>query len=94
MKGHLITAEYVSGYIIRLTFRDGTTGEIDLTAELTGPMFEPLRTPEVFRQFSVYPEFHTLVHRPVSYLYYYVSSSSGVFSVWADGRLGTVGLLQ
>jgi hypothetical protein len=61
MNYHVITAEYVSGYIIRLTFRDGTAGKIDLSAELTGPIFEPLRAPELFKQFRVHPEFHTLV---------------------------------
>ena len=54
-------AEYVSGYVVKLKFRDGTVGEIDLEAELTGPMFEPLRNLEIFRQFHVDPEFHTLV---------------------------------
>ena len=61
MKYHVITAQHVSGYIIRLKFRDGTAGEIDLSTELTGPMFEPLREPEAFKRFSVHPEFHTLV---------------------------------
>ncbi len=61
MKFHVVAAEYVSGYVIRLKFRDGTAGEIDLSAELTGPMVEPLRDLETFKQFSVHPEFHTLV---------------------------------
>lgn len=61
MKYHVVSAEYVSGYVIRLKFRDGTAGEIDLSAELSGPMFEPLRKTETFRQFRVDPEFHTLV---------------------------------
>ena len=61
MNYHVTAAEYVSGYVVRLRFRDGTAGEIDLSSELTGPMFEPLRAPEVFKEFSVHPEFHTLV---------------------------------
>jgi hypothetical protein len=61
MKYHVMSAEYVSGYVIRLKFRDGTSGEIDLSGELTGPMFEPLRKTETFKQFKVDPEFHTLV---------------------------------
>ena len=61
MNYHVKAAEYVSGYVIRLVFRDGTAGEIDLSAELTGPMFEPLRVLEAFKEFSVHPEFHTLV---------------------------------
>ena len=54
-------AVYVSGFVVKLKFRDGTVGEIDLEAELTGPVFEPLRNLETFRQFRVDPEFHTLV---------------------------------
>ena len=61
MKYHVISAEYVSGYVIRLKFRGGMAGEIDLSAELTGPMFEPLRKIEMFRQFKVDADFHTLV---------------------------------
>ena len=61
MNYHVTAAEYVSGYIVKLRFRDGTVGEIDLEAELTGPMFEPLRNLEVFQQFRVHAEFHTLV---------------------------------
>ena len=56
----VIEAEYVSGFIVRLRFRDGTVGEIDLQGELAGPIFEPLRDPEFFRQFRIHPEFHTL----------------------------------
>ena len=61
MNYHIIAARHVAGYVIRLKFRDGTTGDIDLSAELTGPMFEPLRDSETFKQFQVHPEFHTLV---------------------------------
>jgi hypothetical protein len=61
MKYHVIAAEYVSGYVIRLKFRDGTAGEIDLSEELNGPIFEPLRNIETFKQFKVHPEFHTVV---------------------------------
>jgi hypothetical protein len=61
MKYHVMTAEYVSGYVIRLKFRDGTAGEIDLSPELTGPVFEPLRDLDTFRRFRVDSEFHTLV---------------------------------
>jgi hypothetical protein len=56
-----MSATYVSGYVVRLKFRDGTAGEIDLSPELTGPMFESLRKVENFKQFKVHPEFHALV---------------------------------
>ena len=58
MDYHVIEAEYVSGYVVKLKFRDGTVGEIDQEAELTGPVFEPLRDPEMFRRFTI--AFHTL----------------------------------
>ncbi len=61
LKYHVIAAEYVSDYIIRLTFRDGTKGEIDLAAELSGPVFTPLRDVLVFKQFRIDSDFHTLV---------------------------------
>jgi len=61
MKYHVMSATHVSGYVVRLKFRDGTAGEIDLSSELTGPMFESLRQLENFKQFKVHPELHTLV---------------------------------
>jgi hypothetical protein len=57
----VIEARHVSGHTIWLKFRDGTQGEIDLAGELVGPVFEPLRDPEMFKRFWVDPEFHTLV---------------------------------
>ena len=57
----LVEARHVAGYVVWLRFRDGTVGEVDLSAELYGPVFEPLRDVEVFKQFHLHPEFHTLV---------------------------------
>jgi hypothetical protein len=54
-------ARYVTGHTLWLKFRDGTAGEIDLRPVLRGPVFEPLRDPVVFRQFTIHPEFHTIV---------------------------------
>ncbi len=54
-------ARYVSGYTIWLRFNDGLEGEVDLSGELEGEVFEPLRDPSVFRSFAVHPELHTLV---------------------------------
>ena len=53
----VIEARYVGGFVLWLRFRDGTAGEIDLAAELHGPMFEPLRDPVLFRAFQIHPEF-------------------------------------
>lgn len=61
MDYHVLEARHVGAYIVWVQFRDGTTGEVDLGPVLHGPVFEPLRDPEVFRQFTIHPEFHTLV---------------------------------
>jgi hypothetical protein len=57
----VIEAEQISGYVLRIKFRDGTQGEIDLEPELFGPVFEPLKDPEQFKLFRVDPELHTVV---------------------------------
>jgi hypothetical protein len=57
----LLEARHVTQYTVRLRFSDGVEGEIDLRGELYGPMFEPLKDPEIFKSFSVHPELHTLV---------------------------------
>ena len=54
-------ARLVSDFVVWLRFDDGTEGEVDLSQELDGPVFEPLKDPKVFRQFSVDRELHTLV---------------------------------
>ena len=61
MHYHVIDAQQISGYNLKIRFRDGTEGEIDLEPELVGPMFEPLKDPEQFRLFRVDQELHTVV---------------------------------
>ena len=56
----VIEARYVGEYTIWLRFEDGTQGEIDLSGELDGPVFEPLKEPAYFRQFSVNAETGTI----------------------------------
>lgn len=56
----VIEAEYLRDYTIHLRFADGTEGDVDLSQELYGEIFEPLKDIELFRQFTVHPEFHTL----------------------------------
>ena len=59
---YLVTdARYIRDYVVWLRFRDGSEGEIDLGPELYGEVFEPLKDPAIFRQFSVHPECKTLV---------------------------------
>jgi hypothetical protein len=61
MLPRVITARYVSGYTIWVQFSDGAEGEVDLSAELHGEVFEPLRDTTLFRSFVVHPELRTLV---------------------------------
>ena len=61
MVPHLVDARHVTGFVIWLRFSDGAEGEIDLADEIHGPMFEPLKNLDLFRQFRVHPELRTLV---------------------------------
>ena len=58
---HVLEARYLGGFSVWLRFRDGTSGEIDLRPQLWGEVFEPIRDPAVFSQFTIHPLFHTLV---------------------------------
>ena len=61
MLPHVTQARYVADFTIWVRFDDGVEGEVNLSSELQGPIFEPLKNLEVFRQFSVHPELRTLV---------------------------------
>jgi hypothetical protein len=61
MLPHVVDARFVAGHSVWLRFDDGAEGEVDLTNELNGPVFEPLKSVEYFRQFVVHPELKTLV---------------------------------
>ena len=57
----VIEARYVRDYTIWVKFEDGAEGEVDLTNELYGPVFEPLKDIAYFRQVRVDPELGTIV---------------------------------
>ncbi|HEY7802852.1 MAG TPA: DUF2442 domain-containing protein [Orrella sp.] len=40
-------------HTLSVTFEDGTTGEVNLSDRLFGPMFEPLKDPAYFAQASI-----------------------------------------
>lgn len=61
MTPRLTAAEYVGGYRVRLSYEDGTRGEVDLESELWGEVFEPLRDVERFKTFRIDAELGTLV---------------------------------
>ncbi len=58
---HVTAVEPLEGYRVRLTFEDGTAGDIDLADELWGPVFEPVRDRAVFVQVAVDGECGTIV---------------------------------
>jgi len=61
MDYHVLEARHIRAYTVWLRFRDGTSGEIDLAPALQGPVMAPLKDPVFFKQFTIHPEFHTLV---------------------------------
>ncbi|MFH1742204.1 MAG: DUF2442 domain-containing protein [bacterium] len=58
---HVREAKYCHDYVIWLRFNDGAEGEIDLSDELEGEVFEPLRDIEAFKSFKVDPDMQTIV---------------------------------
>jgi hypothetical protein len=56
------SVEPLDGFILRLSFDDGTKRDVDLEGELWGPMFERLRAdPDLFHQVRVDEELGTIV---------------------------------
>ena len=55
---HVEDAKYIRNYTVWLSFNDGSQGEIDLSQELSGEIFKPLKDIEFFRSFTL--EGHTL----------------------------------
>ena len=55
---HIEDAKYLAGHSVWVKFSDGTEGQIHLESELEGPIFEPLKDPEYFKNFTL--EGHTL----------------------------------
>jgi len=53
-------AQFVGDFTIHILFSDGVEGDVDLADELYGEIFEPLKDPTLFQQFSIHPEFRTL----------------------------------
>ena len=50
---HVEDAKYLRDYVIWVRFNDGTEGEIDLSSELEGPVFDPLKHIEFFKKFKI-----------------------------------------
>ncbi len=52
---------YLEDYKLRVFFEDKTSKVVDLQPYLDGPVFEPLKNPDFFRQVSVNPDIDTIV---------------------------------
>jgi hypothetical protein len=52
--------EVIGNFSLRVIFDDGAVRELDLEGQLDGPVFEPLRDPEVFALVQVDPESGTV----------------------------------
>ena len=61
MLPRITSAVYVQGYILHIQFKDGVEGDVDLSKELDGEVFLPLRDLAFFRQFRLDPDLHTIV---------------------------------
>jgi hypothetical protein len=58
---HVRQAEYRGDYRIWLRFNDGAEGIVDLSDNLDGEVFEPLKEIERFKCFRVDPDIETIV---------------------------------
>lgn len=47
-------------HVVRVLFVDGEVRDVDMEAMLDGPVFGPLRDPDLFKQVSVDPETRTI----------------------------------
>ena len=57
----LLEVRWARDFVLWVRFSDGSEGEVDLSEELDGPVFEPLRDPAYFRRFVLSPDLHTVV---------------------------------
>lgn len=57
---HVTDVRHLGGYELRVDFNNGASKVVDLSGELHGEVFEPLRDPEMFRRAAVDPETGTV----------------------------------
>ena len=56
----ILEARVVGDFTVWLSFSDGTEGRVDLSGELDGPVFEPLKDAVFFAQLRLDPETRTI----------------------------------
>lgn len=57
---HVTSFTPLTGYRLRLVFSDGAEGDVDLSSELSGPVFQPLRDPARFSEAYLDEELKTI----------------------------------
>ena len=57
---HTTEVTPLPGYRLRLSFNTGESGEVDLSGELEGEVFEPLRDPALFSTAHQHPVMRTV----------------------------------
>ena len=90
---HVTSARPLDGFRVEVCFDDGREGVADLTEAIEGPMFEPLKDPDVFRTLRVDEELRTIVWPNGADLapeYIYIPSVPGRSRT--PGHLSQVGL--
>jgi hypothetical protein len=75
---HLTEARYVEKYRVAVSFNDGRAGIVDLSQDLIGPIFRPLKDPTLFSQLRLDPERDTIAwpngaDLAPEYLYFWAS---------------------
>lgn len=58
---HVVDVKYARDYVIWVRFNDGIDGEVDLSAELEGEVFGPLKDKKLFKTVKVDPLLGTVV---------------------------------
>ncbi len=57
---HTLSVEPRDNYRLWVAFNNGAQGEIDLSGELWGEMFKPLKDPAIFKTAHQHPELGTV----------------------------------
>ncbi len=53
MHYNVTAVRHLRDFVLWMKFEDGTEGEIDLSSELWGPVFEPLKQLDYFKKVAV-----------------------------------------
>ena len=58
---HITKANALPGHRLHVQFSNGQEGDVDLSHELTGPVFDALRDDDLFSLLEVHSLFHTVI---------------------------------